>query len=80
MGLNSNYDLGDVKTDIASKTMKYHPDKNGGESQETFNLITEAYQKCIEKLKLKMHRESNTSTLKQIHKNIAKTNSKAYDE
>lgn len=52
LGLNSNYDLGDVKAAYRKLAMKYHPDKNGGESQETFNLITEAYQKCIEKLKL----------------------------
>ena len=52
LGLTKNYDLGDVKSAYRKLALKYHPDRNGGEGQETFNLITEAYNKCIEKLKM----------------------------
>ena len=53
LGLNDNYNLQELKTKYKKLALKYHPDRNSGESQDTFNLITEAYQKCIESLKLK---------------------------
>jgi molecular chaperone DnaJ len=53
LGLNDNYNLQELKTKYKKLALKYHPDRNSGESQDTFNLITEAYQKCLEQLKLK---------------------------
>ena len=52
LGLTKNYDIGDVKSAYRKLALKYHPDRNGGVGQETFNLITEAYNKCLEKLKM----------------------------
>ena len=53
LGLNDNYNLEELKSKYKKLALKYHPDRNSGESQDTFNLITGAYQKCIESLKLK---------------------------
>lgn len=53
LGLTDHYNLTDLKTRYKKLALKYHPDRNGGASKETFNLITEAYQKCLEELKYK---------------------------
>lgn len=55
LGLDKNYNLQELKAVYRKLALKYHPDRNSnsGDSQETFNLITEAYQKCIESLKLR---------------------------
>ena len=71
LGLNDNYNLQELKTKYKKLALKYHPDRNSGESQETFNLITEAYQKCLEQLKLK----ENDKTFNEL-----KMDSQAYRE
>ena len=71
LGLTDHYNLYDLKTRYRKLALKYHPDRNGGASRDTFNLITEAYQKCLEELKLK----ENDKTFNEL-----KMDSQAYRE